>query len=319
MIGIEGIKSAAKRISPFVLKTPVQAAPLLSERAHCEVSLKLEQLQPTGSFKIRGATNKLLSLTPGQLDRGVVAASTGNHGAAVARAAHLLGGCAIVYVPENASHSKLKTIRDHGAEIRYVGQDGVEAERAARRFARQNALAYISPYNDEQVVMGQGTIGLELIEQIPGLDLVYVSVGGGGLIAGIATCLKSRNPDITIVGCSPENSAVMHHSVQAGRILDLVSIYTLSDGTAGGIEHDTLTFDICRRLVDRWVLVPEPAIEASLRLAINDLQLRIEGSAALAMAGLHQDRDFASGKRVAAVICGGNISEDVYNTISGAG
>ncbi len=309
------IEEAAARIAPYVLRTPVKPAQVLSERVGGEVLLKLEQLQPTGSFKIRGATNKLLTLPHTALDDGVVAASTGNHGAAVARAARLLDGHAIVYVPENASPYKLAPISEDGAEIRYVGHDGVEAEIEARRFADEQTLEYVSPYNDVAVIVGQGTIGLELSQQVPGLEAVYVSVGGGGLISGVGAYLKSKNPRIEIIACSPENSAVMHHSIQAGTILDLKSTPTLSDGTAGGIEHDTLTFDICRRVVDRWVLVPEPAIAEALKLAIERLNIKVEGSAALAIAGLIQDRAHAAGKRIAAIMCGGNISDDLLNSV----
>ena len=315
MIGIEAIEEAAARIAPYVLKTPLEAAPMVSELANAEVLLKMEQLQPTRSFKIRGATNKLLTLPRKALDEGIVAASTGNHGAAVARAARLLGGRAIVYVPEQASPIKLAVIRDQGAELRWAGQDGVESEIAARTFANENMLEYVSPYNDEAIVTGQATVGLELSQQAPGLHAVYVSVGGGGLISGTASYLKATNPKIEIIACSAENSAVMHHSVRAGTILNLTSQPTLSDGTAGGIESDALTFDLCRRLVDRWILVPEREIVDALKLALRRLHLRVEGSAALALAALLQDQEYVRGKRVAAIMCGGNISDDVMKTI----
>lgn len=311
MIDVCGIEKAAGRISPYVLETPVEKAPIISELAKAEVLLKMEQLQPTGSFKIRGATNKLLTLPRETLDKGVVAASTGNHGAAVARAARLLGVRAIVYVPKNAGPLKLAAIQEQGAEIRFAGHDGVESETAARTFADERGLEYVSPYNDEMIVMGQGTIGLELSKQIPHLDAVYVSVGGGGLISGVATYLKSFKPNIQVIACSPENSAVMHHSVEAGQILTLPSKPTLSDGTAGGIERGTLTFEICRRVVDRWLLVPEDAIADTLRIAVQQLHLRVEGSAALALAGLIQDRQNTGRKCVAVIMCGGNISDDV--------
>lgn len=315
MISPAGIESAVGRIAPYVLKTPIKSTEQVREFDHCAAFLKLENLQPTGSFKIRGATNKLLTLPRRVLDEGVIAASTGNHGAAVARAARLLGGRAIVYVPKNASATKLATITAQGAELRHVGNDGVEAEMAARAFSEQHNLEYISPYNDEEIVAGQGTIGVELTEQIPDLDAVYVSVGGGGLISGIATYLKMRQPNVEIVACSPENSAVMHHSIEAGRILDLSSLPTLSDGTAGGIEQGALTFDICKRLVDRWVVVPEAAILSALRLALGRMHLKVEGSAALAVAGLIQDRDRTAGKRIAVIMCGGNISGDLLKSI----
>ena len=315
MITPEDIERAAARISPYVLRTPASSATGIPGLSHCEAFLKMEQLQPTGSFKIRGATNKLLTLPRRSLDEGVIAASTGNHGAAVARAAKLLGGRAIVYVPENASPTKLAAIDDQGAEIRYIGNDGIEAETAARGYSNEHNLEYVSPYNDVEIVAGQGTIGLELSQQISDLSAVYVSVGGGGLISGIGSYFKMINPDVEIVGCSPENSAVMHHSIIAGSILDLTSRPTLSDGTAGGIEENALTFDICQRVVDRWLIVPELAIRSALELLLRRMHLKVEGSAALALAGLIQDHERAKSKRVAVVMCGGNISQDLLKSI----
>lgn len=319
MVEVGDIERASERISPFVLKTPLETAQLVSDLVGGEVLLKMEQLQPTGSFKIRGATNKLLTIPGKQLKRGLVAASTGNHGAAVARAARTLGAHAIVYVPETTSQNKVRAIEEHGAEVRYAGRDGVEAEIEARRYALERALDYVSPYNDEAVIAGQGTIGFELFRQAPELSAVYVSVGGGGLASGIATYLKSVKHGTSIVACSPEASAVMYHSVQAGRILEMESRETISDGTAGGVESDALTFDICRRLVDRWLLVPETAIESALRLAINRLHLRIEASAALALAGLMMDDEFPIGRQAVAIMCGGNISGRLLERILSKG
>lgn len=312
MVEVEDIERAAARIAPYILRTPLLPSAPLSDLIGGEVFLKAEHLQPTGSFKLRGATNKLLSLDRPALDRGVIAASTGNHGAAVARAARFLGGRATIFVPETTSEAKLGTIRELGATIRPIGSDGIEAEIAARAFAARHDLVYISPYNDVDVIAGQGTVGLEILEDLPGLEAIYLSVGGGGLASGVASYVKSVRPDVAVVACSPERSAVMHHSVAAGRILELDSFDTLSDGTAGGIEAGTITFDLCRELIDRWILVPEEAIASTLRMAVTRLHLRIEGSAALAMAGLTID---AASRSAAVILCGGNIAQPVLERV----
>jgi threonine dehydratase len=191
MIDINSIEQAAARIEPFILKTPLVGAPILTDTLGCEVFLKCEHLQPTGSFKIRGATNKLLGLSKQELDQGVVAASTGNHGAAVACAAHSLGGRATIFVPETTSPMKYSAMEALGASIRRFGTDGIEAEMEARRHAVRNNKVYVSPYNDLDVIAGQGTIGLELLEQVSDIDTVYLSVGGGGLASGVARYIKA--------------------------------------------------------------------------------------------------------------------------------
>ena len=227
--------------------------------------LKLENLQYTGSFKLRGAMNKLLSLAPEQCLRGVVAASSGNHGAAVAYGCRALGVSGTVFVPEHASPTKLEAMRRYGIEVRQHGDDSLLSELEARRYADEHGLAYLSPYNDLDVVAGQGTIGVEIVEQLPGVEVVFVSVGGGGLISGIAAVLKAHNPAIHVVGCLPENSPVMAVSVERGAIIDMPSLPTLSDGTAGGIEEGAVTFALCQALVDEYVLVSEAEIAAAMR------------------------------------------------------
>lgn len=315
MLDISHIEAAATRIAPYVIRTGLERSHILSDDLGQNVLLKMEHRQPTGSFKIRGATNKILTLPRRALDEGVVTASTGNHGAGVARATGILGGRSTVFVPENASDQKVTAIRNLGADIRRAGHDAVQSESAAREYASENDLAYVPPYNDEMVIAGQGTVGREMVEQAQDLAAVYVPVGGGGLISGIAAYVKSAAPNTEVIACSAERSGVMHHSVAAGKVLDLESHPTISDGTSGGIETGTLTFEICRRLVDRWLLVPEPEIVNALRLALMRLHLRIEGAAALALAGLLLDHERFPGLRVAVVLSGGNISQDALRRI----
>lgn len=305
---VQNVLHASKRIRPYIRETIVEHSLVLSRIGGANVYCKLENLQHTGSFKARGAMNKLLSLTENELAKGVVTASTGNHGAAVARSVKALGTSGIVFVPEDASPSKVQAIERLGAEVRYHGRDCVESEVYARQVADQKEMAYVPPYNDPQVIGGQGTIGVELAHQLDRIDAVYVSLGGGGLISGIAAYLKSVRPGICIVGCSPENSQVMIQSVQAGEILDLPSLPTLSDGTAGGIEAGSVTFDLCRELVDAYVTVTEDEIKESLRLFMETHHMLIEGAAAVAIASYLKTRERFAGQNVVIVICGANIS-----------
>jgi len=316
---IGAIDQAAERIQPYVRTTPLDHSLYLSRLLGAEVFLKLENMQHTGSFKVRGAMNKLLSLTPEQRQAGVATASSGNHGAAVAYGARALGLRALIFVPKHAAPTKVAAIREFGAELRFAGDDVAQTEAIAREYAVRHELAYIPPYNDWDVVFGQGTIGLELLAQLPDVDTVFVTVGGGGLIGGIASYLKSARRPITVVGCLPERSPVMAASVQAGRIVELPALPTLSDGSAGGIEPDSITFALCRDLVDEYVLVSEEEIGAALRLALDPLHYQIEGAAAVALAGLVQRPDYLRGRRAAVILCGANISLATLAAVIGAG
>jgi threonine dehydratase len=301
------VLAAEQRIRQHVVETP-----LLCEG---EVSYKLENRQHTGSFKARGAMNKLFSLSPEQIAKGILTASTGNHGAAVAYGMRQLGASAIVFVPEGTPSGKCAAIKRLGAEIRWAGADCVEAEAEARREAAESGAIYIPPYNDPQIVGGQGTIGLELDRQIDEIDALFVSLGGGGLISGIAGYLKSVRPGVEIIGCSPENSQVMIRSIEAGRILDLPSLPTLSDGTAGGVEAGSITFELCRNLVDRYVTVTEDEIRRSLRQFVDTHDMAIEGAAAVAIASHSKITEEYRGKSVVIIICGGNIDPRILKSL----
>ncbi len=309
---------AEGRIRPHVRETPLEDSPWLSIAGDARVLLKLENLQHTGSFKVRGAINELLSLPAEERERGAVAASTGNHGAAVAYGLERLGSSGIVFVPESASPSKVRAIEARGVEIRRVAGDPVMAEEKARAHAAERDLPYISPYNSPRIVAGQGTVGVELTHQLAGareIDAVFVALGGGGLISGIAAVLKASNPEIEIVGCSPANSAMMIESIRAGRIVDLPSLPTLSDGTAGGVEAGAITFPLCRELVDAYVTVGEDEIGDALRRFVDTHHLLIEGAAAVAVAAYLKTSKRYLGRRVVIVICGGNIGVDTLKTI----
>ncbi len=307
--------AAADRIDGIIVETPLVHSAALSEATGADVWLKLENLQHTGSFKLRGASNRLLTLTPEQRAAGCVTASSGNHGAGVAYAMRELGMRGIIFVPEQTSSAKLAAIEALGAEVHHFGSDGLDTEQHAREFAAAEGLCYVSPYNDAEVIAGQGTCGVELVRRLPGIDAAFIAVGGGGLLSGVGSVLRRHNDDVRLFACQPEASAVMCKSVAAGRVLDLPSEPTLSDGTAGGVEADSITFAYCAELADQFVLVGEAEIAAAMRAyhaAHDDV---IEGSAGVAVAALLRMAEAVQGLQVAVVICGGNVSRDVLDAV----
>ena len=306
---------AANRIAPHVRETPLDHSPYFSETCNAHVYLKLENLQHTGSFKLRGAFNKVLSLSPEERQAGCVAASSGNHGAAIAYAMKKLGVTGVIFVPEQTSPTKVEAIKRAGGEVRFFGTDGIDTEVHARQYAEENGMAYLSPYNDEQVIAGQGSVGVEIARQLPKVDAVFVAVGGGGLISGVGAFLKSVNPAVEIVSCQPEASKVMTESVRAGKILDLPSEPTLSDGTAGGIEADAVTFELCNELIDRYVTVSEEQIAEAMRGFIDSHHQLPEGAAGVAIAGLLQVAAEFKGRNVVVIVCGGNISRETLKKV----
>ena len=306
---------AADRIGSHIRKTPLEYSPYFSELTGANVWLKLENLQITGSFKLRGAFNKLLSLSSQQIAVGCVAASSGNHGAAVAYAMNKLGVKGVVFVPETASSVKVDAIRRAGAEVQFFGTDGLDTEQHARQYASDKEMTYLSPYNDADVIAGQATCGVEIADQIDKVDALFVAVGGGGLIGGVSAFLKSVHPDMRVIGCQPAASAVMAASSKAGELLDIPSEPTLSDGTAGGIEAGAVTFDLCQSLVDEYVLVSESDIAETMREFIDAHHMLLEGAAAVPLAALKQTSDRHRGRDVVAVICGANINRDTLRSV----
>ena len=307
--------AAEKRIGEIVRRTALTHSPAFSDATGADVYLKLENQQLTGSFKLRGASNRLMTLSAEQRQKGCVTASTGNHGAAVACAMQKLATNGVIFVPEQTSTTKIEAIRSYGGDVQFFGTDGLDTEQHARHFADRNKMFYLSPYNDREVIAGQATCGIEISQQLSDLDAIFVAVGGGGLISGVASALKAHNSGIRVYGCQPEASAVMAKSVEAGRILDLASDPTLSDATAGGIEAEAITFDLCRQLVDEFVLVSEDQIAAAMRQYIAAFDEAIEGAAGVALAGLIARQDAVKDQKVAVIICGGNVSQQVLDTI----
>jgi threonine dehydratase len=279
----------------------------------------MENLQETGSFKLRGATNKMLSLSTAQAQAGVVAASNGNHGMGVAAAAKRAGIGVEVYVSEHVSPDKARKIEHLGARIHRIGQDPLEAELAARAAADESGRVFISPYNDIDVMAGQGTIAVELLQQLGHVDAIFVAVGGGGLIGGIGTYLKSASPSTEVVGCWASNSPVLYESMKAGQILEVAEEPTISESTAGGLEPGSVTLDVCRRVIDHSILVSEDEILSSMRLLRDRKGWLVEGSAGVALAAFQKGAARYRGKAAAIIICGGNLSEKALRKLEASG
>ncbi len=304
MISRESIEAAASRIRPYIRETPV-------EPSDNNVWLKCEQMQRSGSFKLRGALNSILSLSPDALARGVVTASTGNHGRAVATALAAVGARGTVYLPHSAPAVKVRALRRFSnVELVFEGEEGGATELAARSVAEREGRPYISPYNDATVIAGQGTLGLEFAAQCPSLDAVFVAVGGGGLISGIASAMRCQ-----IVGCWPEHSVAMYESMRAGEIVAPPERPTLSDATAGSVEPGAITLDLCRSLIDECVLVSEAEIADAIRFMVAEHQMIIEGAAGVAVAAFRKTASRYAGRSVGIVLCGGNIGFDTLRTI----
>lgn len=310
------VRAAEERARPYLLTTPVVPASGLAEEVGSAVVLKCENLQHTGSFKARGAVSKILSLTPEELARGVITASTGNHGAAVSYAGSIVDVAPTVVVPENANPAKLAAIERLGGRIEIQGTDSVESELGARRAAQERGLTFVSPYNDPAVIGGQGTLGLELLEQVEDLSAIYIAVGGGGLSSGVASIVKSVSPGARVIGCSPANSAVMYHSLRAGEILDMSSEPTLSDGTAGGVEPGAITFDILDAVLDDFVTVSEDDILRAFLDLIEVEHLLVEGSAAMVYAAARTHATATEGT-TAVILCGGNVGVEKLRQMLG--
>ncbi len=299
------ILKAEKRIKNFIRKTPVLLSRPLSELSGCNVFMKLESEQITGSFKARGAFNKLLSLP--ERRKSVITASTGNHGLAVGYSAKRLGLNCRVVVPKNISDFKLKKLKEFEIDIEFFGEDCVEAEYFAKGKAEKEGFTYISPYNDTQIIAGQGTIGIELREQVENIDSVIVPVGGGGMISGISVFLKSINKKIRVFGCLPENSPVMRESIRKGEIVNMKTEETISDATAGGIEEGSITFEICKKYVDDFFLVSEKEIEDAIFTIFENHNKIVEGAGALPLATLLRFKDQFKDQNVALILSGSNI------------
>ena len=308
------VLKAENRIRKFIRKTPIEFSPYLSKLCNCNVYLKLESEQLTGSFKIRGAFNKLLSCK-NELNNGFITASTGNHGKAVAYVSKMLNIKGTVYVPTKVSQTKLEAIKIYGINIKkYDGTSG-KTEIHARRVAEKQKIQFISPYNDIDIAAGQGTVGYEVWEQLQNIDAVFVCIGGGGLISGVAGYLKHKNKNLKIFGCEPRNSCAMSASIKVGNVIEVEHKPTLSDGSAGGIEPGSITFDFCKKYVDEYIQVSEKEIKNAMIFMIEKHHKIIEGAAAVPIASLIKKKNLHRNKNIVVVLSGSGIGIDVIREV----
>ena len=315
MVTLETIQKARKDIAAFVKQTPLCRSDFLSNLCSGDVYLKLENLQITNSFKPRGAVNKLLHLTAEEKKLGIITASAGNHGQAVAYAAQKLGLPAKIVVPESTPHVKINGIRKYGADLVLFGDSYDEAEKKAKDLAGKDGCAYISPYDDELIISGHGTVGLEIVEACPDVDVVVVPVGGGGLVSGISIAVKSLKPNVEIIGVQSEASPVMYESLKAGKIVHAEKTKTIAEGLSGGIEKGSLTFEIAKTCIDRMLLVKEDTIRRAVYLLWTHERQKAEGSGAASITPILEGRALFTGKTVACVITGGNIDDELFKAI----
>lgn len=306
---------AYNRSKSSIRKTPLEHSPYLSNLIDGNVYLKLDNIQKTGSFKFRGAVSKMTSISATEKEKGVVTASTGNHGAACSLAMSLLGIDGKIVVPTIVHKNKVNNILNFGGKVEYHGDDCLIAEERAQEISKTTGATYISPYNDPAIICGQGTMGYEIDQDLKNIDSVFVSVGGGGLISGVGGYLKSVQKNVKMVAVSPKNSCVMYESIKAEKQLDLPSDPTLSDGTAGGVEMGSITFELCQRIVDEFILVTEDEIADGIRIGVEKHHQLIEGAAGAAIAGFMKQKDKLNGQTVVIVMCGGNISSEVLKSI----
>ncbi len=315
MVTLEDIEAARQRIGGHVVRTPLRHSQALSRRAGIPVYLKLENRQQTGSFKLRGATNALRCLDGQARSRGLVTASTGNHGRAVAHAAGTMGARATVCLSALVPANKVEAIRSLGADVRIVGRSQDDAMLEVERLVREEGMCFVPPFDDAAVIAGQGTLGLEVADDLPETALVLVPLSGGGLASGVAAAIKGRLPAARIIGVSMERGAAMAASLAAGRPTDVQEVETLADSLGGGIGLDNrLTFPMCRALLDGVILLSEEEIAAGIRHAARIEGETVEGAGAVGIAALLAGKIVSDGPTVI-VVSGGNIDPAVHRAI----
>jgi threonine dehydratase len=307
-VTLADIERAAARIAGIAAWTPLKPAWALTRETGRTTYLKLETMQPTGAFKLRGAANLILSLTPAEQARGLVTCSSGNHGRAVAYVARQLGLRAVVFLSEHAPAVKVAAIRELGSEVVIGGPDYDSADAASLDYAAQHGSTYVHAFDDPRIVAGQGTLGLELVEQLPDVGTVVAPLSGGGLLAGIAVAVKARKPDVRVIGVSMARGASMHASLRAGQPINVPEEATLADALAGGIGLDNrLTFCLVRDLVDDTRLVSEEQIGAAMAYALLHERVVLEGGAATPLAFLRDPRAAELPQPIVAVCSGDNV------------
>ncbi|MGH1366340.1 MAG: pyridoxal-phosphate dependent enzyme [Calditrichia bacterium] len=316
MITRSDITNTYRYIKDDIYKTPLVLSRKLSELSGANVYLKMEQLQHSGSFKIRGVLSKFHTIKKADFNKPFVAASTGNHGAAFCHAADKLNVKGVLFLPEDTSPAKVQALEGSDVEIIFHGANCMDAESKAGTYAKEVNGILIHPYNDLEIIKGQGTIGLEIAEQLPEVNTILAPIGGGGLIGGIASYFKDL-PDIDVVGCQPTNAAEMYHSIKAGHIVPPSTLHTISDATAGGIEEKSITFDICNKLLDGIELIDEEDIKKALAFIVKYHQTLIEPACAMPVAALLNSKRYA-GTNIVLVLTGKKVNITLLKEILNA-
>jgi threonine dehydratase len=305
---IEDIRAAHARIRADVRRTPLEKSEPLGRLTGADIRIKWESEQTTGSFKLRGALNKLRVLSTAERRRGVVSASTGNHGLAIGRAARLEGVDLTLFLPETVAEVKRRKLEALGVPLRFFGDDCGKTESHARGWAERAGRIFVSPYNDLDIIRGQGTLGLEAAEDFPDVQDVFIPVGGGGLAAGVGASLKAAVPGVRIFGVEPVNSAFLKASFRAGRLVDVPEKATVADALAGGIEPGSITFELCRDYLDGILTVSEDLIVRAMALLAEHHGRMVEGAGAVALAGLLARAPEFRGRKALCIVSGGNIA-----------
>ncbi|NEK18932.1 hydroxyectoine utilization dehydratase EutB [Rhizobium leguminosarum] len=314
-VSLEDIRAAARRIAGRVIGTPMVQSASLGELAGVPVHLKLEHHQTTGSFKLRGATNAVLSLSPAERSHGVVAASTGNHGRALAYAAKAEGALATICMSRLVPENKVSEIRHLGADVRIVGVSQDEAQQEVDRLVREEGLVMVPPFDHPDVVAGQGTLGLEIIDTVPEVATVLVPLSGGGLAAGVAAAVKGISPTTKVIGLTMEKGAAMKASFDAGRPVQVEEVPSLADSLGGGIGLDNrVTFAMCRDLLDEVILLTEAEIAAGIRHAYACERLVVEGAGAVGIAALLAGKIVGNGP-IVAILSGQNVDMEQHRRV----
>ena len=316
-ITLQDVQRARQTIEATILRTALIDAPALSGLVGNAVTLKPECLQRTGSFKIRGAANRIANLSPGERERGIVTASSGNHGRAVAYVAQALGVPAVISMSERVPAGKVAAIEQYGAEVVQRGRSYDDAERTARALAARRGLTWISAFDEPDVIAGQGTLGLEVLDDCPGVRTVLVPLSGGGLISGVALALKAVNPLIRVVGVSMARAPMMYLSLRAGRPMEVPEEETLADALIGNIgARNRHTFRMAQTLVDDVVLVSEGAIADAIRHLHRSHGLVVEGGGAVGVAALLSGQIREVSGDVVVVLSGGNIEPSLFERLT---
>ncbi|WP_436908353.1 threonine ammonia-lyase [Halosimplex marinum] len=315
MIELADVLDARERVAATARHTPLDYSHTFSAMTGADVHLKLETFQRTGSFKIRGATNRIATLSDEQQDAGVVTASAGNHAQGVALAATRIGVDSKIVMPEHAPVSKVKATRNYGAEVVLHGADYDEAAQRAHEIEREEGRVYVHAFDDPMVMAGQGTIGLEVLEDLPEVETLVVPIGGGGLISGIATAVKAKNPDARVIGVQAEGASSVADSLQKGEVVERDSVDTIADGIATRKVGER-TFEVIRERVDEVVTVTDDETAVALTTLLERGKTLVEGAGAVPLAALLEGKfDYADDEVIVPCLCGGNIDLNVLTTV----